>query len=311
MPERGDLPLEHRRGVKVRERRRRRRVGVVVGGHVDGLHRGDRAALGRGDALLELAHFGGERRLVTDGAGDPAEKRRHFRTCLGKAEDVVDEQKHVLVFFVAEVFGDRERGERHAGTGSRRFVHLAVDQRGFRENARFLHLVEKVVALAGALTHSGEHGEAPVLGSDIVDQLLDTNGLADAGAAEEADLAALQVGRHEVDDLDAGLEDLRLGLQVLELGRAAVNRIGFLGVDWAGFVDGIAGDVEDAAEHFAADRHGNLAAGVLDGRMPRARPSVASMEMVRTTFSPRCCATSSVRLSGLLLIAALVTRRAL
>jgi hypothetical protein len=39
---------------------------------------------------------------------------------------------------------------------------------------------------------------------------LDQHGLADARAAEEADLAALGVGRQQVDDLDAGDEDLRV-----------------------------------------------------------------------------------------------------
>ena len=46
---------------------------------------------------------------------------------------------------------------------------------------------------------------------DVVDQLLDEHRLADAGAAEQADLAALGVGREQVDDLDAGDQDLRLG----------------------------------------------------------------------------------------------------
>jgi peptide chain release factor 1 len=44
---------------------------------------------------------------------------------------------------------------------------------------------------------------------DVVDQFHDQNGLAHAGAAEQADLAALGVGRQQVDDLDAGDEDLR------------------------------------------------------------------------------------------------------
>jgi hypothetical protein len=41
----GDLAVEHRRGVEVGKGGRGRRVGEVVGGHVDGLHRGDRARL--------------------------------------------------------------------------------------------------------------------------------------------------------------------------------------------------------------------------------------------------------------------------
>ena len=37
---------------------------------------------------------------------------------------------------------------------------------------------------------------------------MNDDGLADAGAAEQADLAAAEVGLEEVDDLDAGLEHL-------------------------------------------------------------------------------------------------------
>ena len=42
----GDATRQNRRGVKVRERRGRSRVGKVVGGDVDGLDRSDRAFLG-------------------------------------------------------------------------------------------------------------------------------------------------------------------------------------------------------------------------------------------------------------------------
>ena len=47
-----------------------------------------------------------------------------------------------------------------------------------------------------------------MLGGDVIDQFLDQDGLADTGAAEQADLAALGVGADQVNDLDAGLEDL-------------------------------------------------------------------------------------------------------
>jgi hypothetical protein len=64
--QRGDLPIEHDGGVEVSEGGRGRRIGQVVGGHVDGLNRGDRAGLGRGDALLQHTHLFGEGRLVAD-----------------------------------------------------------------------------------------------------------------------------------------------------------------------------------------------------------------------------------------------------
>ncbi len=50
-----------------------------------------------------------QRRLVADGGRHAAEQRRHFRARLREAEDVVDEEQHVLAFGVAEVLGDRQR----------------------------------------------------------------------------------------------------------------------------------------------------------------------------------------------------------
>ena len=54
------------------------------------------------------------------------------------------------------------------------------------------HLVVQVVAFARALADAGKHRDAAVQLRDVVDQLHDHDGLADAGAAERADLAALQ-----------------------------------------------------------------------------------------------------------------------
>ena len=100
---------------------------------------------------------------------------------------------------------------------------------------------------------------------DVVDQFLDQNGLADAGAAEQADLAALGVGREQVDDLDAGDEDRGFG-RLLDI--FGSRRHGSDGVsvrrDRAFLVDRLADDVDDAAEHFRADRHGDRRAGVGD-----------------------------------------------
>ena len=45
-----------------------------------------------------------------------------------------------------------------------------------------------------------------------MDQFLDQHGLADACTAEQTDLAALCIGGQQVDDLDAGLQDLGRGL---------------------------------------------------------------------------------------------------
>ena len=203
-----DRAREHRRRVEVGEGVGRRGVGEVVGGHVDGLHRRDRALVRRGDALLQLAHLGRQRRLVAHGARHAAEQRRDLGARLREAEDVVDEEQHVLAALVAEVLRHRQAGQADAQARPGRLVHLAVDQRGLLDHAGLGHLEPEVVALARALAHAGEHRQAAVLRGDVVDQLLDQHRLAHAGAAEEADLAALHVRREQVDDLDAGLEDL-------------------------------------------------------------------------------------------------------
>ena len=90
---------------------------------------------------------------------------------------------------------------------------------------------------------------------EVVDELLDEHGLADAGAAEQADLAALGVRREQVDDLDAGLEHLRRRREVLDVRGGAVDRPALLVLDVAGEVDRLAEQVEDAAERRLADGH--------------------------------------------------------
>src|SRR5207253_3076961 len=140
-----------------------------------------------------------------------------------ETEDVVDEEKYVLAFLVAEIFGLGEAGQRNAGAGARRLVHLAEHERdlgalGCRvailvlgDDAGFEELVVEVVTFAGALTDAGEYADSAVALGDIVDQLLNEHGLADAGAAEQTDLAAAGIRREQVDDLDPGDQDRGLG----------------------------------------------------------------------------------------------------
>ena len=237
-------------------------IGEVVGGDVDRLHRGDRALARGGDALLQLAHLGLERRLVADLRGHPSEQRRDLGAGLDEAEDVVDEQQHVLAL-VAEVFGHRQAGQRDAHAGAGRLVHLAEDEHRLVEHARLLHLQPQVVALARALADAAEGGQAAVLLGEVVDQLLDQHGLADAGAAEQPDLAALRVGGEQVDHLDAGLEHFGRRRQVIGARRVLVDAAALdAGGQLRAEVDRFAEQVEDAPERRLADRDGDRAAGV-------------------------------------------------
>ncbi len=222
---------QHRRGVQVGERGVRRRVGDVVGWHVDRLHRGDRVAAGRGDPLLQLTHLVGQRRLVADRRRHPAEQRGHLRAGLREPEDVVDEQQHVLLLHVAEVLGHGQRGQTDPEPGARRLVHLTEHQRRVLDDAGLAHLQEQVVALAGPLPHAGEHRHAAEVLGHPADHLLDQHRLADAGAAEQADLAAGHVRGEQVDDLDAGDEHLRLGLELVKRRGLAVDSPALLDVE--------------------------------------------------------------------------------
>jgi len=234
-------------------------VAEVVRRDVDRLKRGDRVAAGRRDALLEHAHLVGEGRLVPHSGRHAAEKGRHLGAGLGEAEDVVDEEEHVLLLDVTEVLRHGEGRQGHAQAGARRLVHLAEDERGLVDDAGLGHLEEEVIALTGALAHSSEDRDAAEVLGHAVDHLLDEDGLAHACTAEEADLAALDVGGEQVDDLDAGGEDLGLGLELVEGRSGAVNAPALLDVE-RGLVD-----VERLAEGVPHVTLGDLAHGHRDG----------------------------------------------
>src|SRR5206468_1018204 len=124
------------------------------------------------------------------------------------------------------------------------------------------HFVVKVVAFAGAFAHARKHRDATVQLRDVVDEFHDDNRFAHAGAAERADLAALEEGADEVNDLDAGGENLGAGGLVHQRRGAAVNRAKLVRLHAALLVDGIAGNVEHAAHDRFADGHGDGLAGV-------------------------------------------------
>src|SRR6185436_7074190 len=74
----GQLSGQHGGRVQVGKGCSGRRVGQVVCRHIDRLHRGDGSPLRRGDALLELPHFGRQGWLVADGGGHTSEQGGHF-----------------------------------------------------------------------------------------------------------------------------------------------------------------------------------------------------------------------------------------
>ena len=95
------------------EGRGRRRVGVVVRRHIDRLDRGNGSLLGGSDTFLQLTHLCRQIGLIAHRRGHAPQEGRHFRSRLGKAENIVNEEQHVLAFLVAEIFGNRQSGQTH------------------------------------------------------------------------------------------------------------------------------------------------------------------------------------------------------
>ena len=262
----GDRARQDGCRIEMREGGGGRRVGQIVGRHIDCLHRGDRPFGRGGDPFLQVSHVGCESRLIADRRGNAAEKRRDLRARLGEAEDIVDEEQHVLAL-VAEIFGDGEAGQPDAGARARRLIHLAIHQGAFRAlggtamlagihiHLGLDHFMIKIVALAGPLAHPGEHGIAAVRLGDIVDEFHDQNRFADPSAAEEPDLAAFRVRRQKIDDLDTGHKDLRLGRLFGIGGRRLMDRAARRGLERTQFVHRLADHIDDAAKTRVADRH--------------------------------------------------------
>ena len=160
---------------------------------------------------------------------------------------------------------------------------------------RLLELEPEVVAFARAFADAAEHRHTAVLHGDVVDELHDDDGLADAGAAEQADLAALQVRLEQVDDLDARLEHLQLGGLLFERRRRAVNRPALLRLAPADPGSRPARRARSARGRASRDRPASRSGRPWSSAaMPRCRPSVGFIATVRTRFSPRCCSTSTM-----------------
>ncbi len=122
----------------------------------------------------------------------------------------------------------------------------------------------EVVTFTSTLTHTGEHGVTAVLHRDVTDQLHHVYGLADTGTTEQTDLTALGERANQVDNLDAGFQQL-VAASLLCIGRSsAVDGPALFFADRAGFVDGVTQDVHDATQSLLTDRYGDTGAGVDD-----------------------------------------------
>ena len=120
----------------------------------------------------------------------------------------------------------------------------------------------EVVPFTGPLPHAGKDGKTAMLLGNIIDQLHDEHGLADSGAAEEADLAATNIRSQEIYDLDPRDKGFDLGRLIREGGGRTMDFVLFLGADRSHFVHRFSDDVHDTSQRLATHRHDDLSAGV-------------------------------------------------
>ncbi len=183
----------------MREDARDRRVGEVIGRDVDRLHRGDRRSEDRRDAPLELGDLGRQGRLVSNTRGQAPEQAGDLAPGLDQAKRVVDEEQHVLVRDIAELLGDRERGQSRPPARTRRLVHLSEYERGAGEDTGSLELHAQLVTLTRSLSDPGEHREPGEPLHRDPDELHDQDRLANPGAPEQPGLAAAPERREQID----------------------------------------------------------------------------------------------------------------
>ena len=136
------------------------------------------------------------------------------------------------------------------------------------DDAGFGHFRIEVVPFTGALPYPGEYGVSAVRLGDVVDELHDDDRLAHAGATEGTDLSSLDEGADEIDDLDARLENVGLGILFEECRGLPVDGAGFLISARPEVVDRIARYVEDPAEDLLPYGYGNGGARIDDFSPP-------------------------------------------
>ena len=119
-----------------------------------------------------------------------------------------------------------------------------------------------------------------MLGGDIVNELEHVHGLAHTRAPEETHLPAFGEGTHEIDDLDAGLEELSRRRKLLERRRVAVDRHPYFGGYGPPFVDRAAEDIHDAPQRRWSDRDRDTRTRIL--RLHAAPQALGAAEADRT-----------------------------
>ena len=103
-----------------------------------------------------------------------------------------------------------------------------------------------------------------MLVGNVTNQLHECYRLANAGAAEQSDLAALGNWHDQVDDFNACLEQFRIRSLLFVGRRGTMNRQVLFCTDLAGIVDGLAEHVHDSTQRLLTYGHRNRSSRIGD-----------------------------------------------
>src|SRR3989344_1947820 len=201
------------------------RVRKVVSRNINCLHGCDGAKRGRGNAILNFAHFGSKACLISTFRRNVPQERRSLHAGQNKTIHVVDEKKNIF-FLVAEIFGDTHSREGYAETRSGGLVHLAENHRGFLREPRPVKFHIQFMPLPDALPHSGKHRASFVSRNEVVNELHNKNSFPDARPSEKSDFSSFHERRKEVDNFEAGFNNA--------LRRFLINCGRWLVMNWVG-----------------------------------------------------------------------------
>src|SRR5207302_1938053 len=177
-------------------------------------------------------------------------------------ENVIDEEQHILVLLVAEIFGDGEAGKGHAQTGTRRLIHLAVHEGNLglsqvvlADDPGFGHFAVKIATFPRTLPDTRKYRDAAMQLGDVVNEFHDDDRLAHSGTTEGSHLAALEERTDQVNDFDSGREHLGRSRLLHKRRCRTMNRVVFLRFDGPALIHWFSGHVEYPPHNGFANRH--------------------------------------------------------
>ena len=122
----------------------------------------------------------------------------------------------------------------------------------------------EVVTFTSTLTNTREYRQTAVLGGDVVDQFNHVYGFTNTGTTEQTNFTTLGKRANQVDNLDAGFQQVGRRCKLFVLRCSAVNFHALFFTDGTTFVDGVTQYIHDTAQSFCAHGYFNFFVGVVD-----------------------------------------------